>query len=107
MAFKKTTNGNRLDMGWQYGIDVDKNSRRVHCKYCQKIISGGIYRFKHHLACTRKDVESCQQVSEDVKKMILNVLVKNQEATEKKRKVFQYIGKDEDNDEGNEITSLE
>jgi len=59
------------------------------------------------LACTRKDVEPCQQVPEDVKKIILNVLVKNQEASEKKRKAFQYIGKDEDNDEGNEITSMD
>ena len=107
MASKKTTSGNRLDVGWQYGIDVDKNSKKVQCKFCQKIISGGIYRFKHHLACTRKDVEPCQQVAEDVKKIILNVLVKNQEASEKKRKAFQYIGKDEDNDEGNEITSVD
>ena len=107
MASKKTTSGNRLDVGWQYGIDVDKNSKRVQCKFCQKIISGGIYRFKHHLACTRKDVEPCQQVPEDVKKIILNVLVKNQEASEKKRKAFQYIGKDEDIDEGNEITSVD
>ena len=68
----------------------------MQCKFCQKII-GGIYRFKHHLACTRKDVEPCQHVPEDVKKIILNVLVKNQEVTEKKRKAFQYIGKDEDN----------
>jgi hypothetical protein len=59
------------------------------------------------LACTRKDVEPCQQVPEDVKKIILNVLVKYQEASEKKRKAFQYIGKDEDNDEGNEITSVD
>jgi hypothetical protein len=55
------------------------------------------------LACTRKDVEPCRQVSEDVKKLILNVLLKNQEASEKKRKAFQYIGKDE----GNEITSVD
>ncbi|XP_073268810.1 uncharacterized protein [Populus alba] len=40
MASKKTNSGNRLDVGWKYGIDVDKNSRRVQCKYCQKIISG-------------------------------------------------------------------
>jgi signal recognition particle GTPase len=45
-------------------------------------------------------------VPEDVKKMILNILVKNQEATEKKRKIFQYIEKDRDNDEGNEISSM-
>jgi len=54
MASKKTISGNRLDVGWQYGIDVDKNSKRVQCKFCQKIISRGIYRFKHHLVCTRK-----------------------------------------------------
>jgi signal recognition particle GTPase len=33
--------------------------------------------------------------------------VKNQEASKKKRKAFQYIEKDEDNDEGNEITSVD
>jgi hypothetical protein len=106
MASKKTTSGNKLNVGWQYSIDVDKNSRKVKCKYCQKNLSGGIYRFKHHLTCTRKDVELCQQVLEDVKKMIVNILVKNQEATEKKTKAFQYIGKDKDNDEGNEISSV-
>jgi hypothetical protein len=54
MAYEKTTGGNRLDVGWQYGIDVEKNSRRVQCKSFQKFISGGIYSFKHHLACTSK-----------------------------------------------------
>jgi hypothetical protein len=38
------------------------------------------------LACIRKDVEPCQQVPENVKQMILGVLVKNLEATEKKIK---------------------
>ena len=34
MASKKTTSGNRLDVGWQYGIDVDKNSKKIQCKFC-------------------------------------------------------------------------
>ena len=59
MASRKNASGNRLDVGWHHGIDVDKNSRKVLCKYCQKIISGGIFRFKQHLAYTRKDVEPC------------------------------------------------
>jgi len=104
MASGKNSSGNRLDVGWEHGIDIDKNSRNVQCKYYQKIISGGIFRFKHHLACTRKDVESCQQVLENVKHMILGILVKNLEATEKKRKAHQYIGKDDD-DEIKEISS--
>uniref|UniRef100_A0A6N2MWB4 BED-type domain-containing protein n=1 Tax=Salix viminalis TaxID=40686 RepID=A0A6N2MWB4_SALVM len=73
MASKKTTSGNRLDVGKQHGIDIENTSRKVQCKYCQKIFSGGIYRFKHHLACTRKDVEPCHQVPADVKQMMLNV----------------------------------
>ena len=92
-------------MGWQHGIDIDKNSRKVQCKYCQKIISGGIFHFKQHLACTRKDVESCQQVPKNVKQMILGILVKNLEATEKKRKAHQYSVNDDDDDEIKEISS--
>ena len=88
MASKKTTSGNRLDVGWQHGLDIENNSIKVQCKYCQKIFSGDIYHFKHHLAYIRKDLESCPQMPKDVKKMILSVLVKNQEASEKKRKAF-------------------
>jgi len=51
MASGKNSSGNRLDVGWQHGIDIDKNLRKVKCKNCQKIINGGIFRFKHHLAC--------------------------------------------------------
>ena len=35
MASRKNASGNRFDVGWQHGIDVDKNSRKVLCKYCQ------------------------------------------------------------------------
>ena len=98
--------GNRLDAGWEHGIDIDKNSRKVQCKYCQNIIIGGIFHFKQHLTCTRKDVETCQQVPENVKQMILGVLVKNLEATEKKRKAHQYSeNDDDDDDEIKEISS--
>jgi len=91
---------------WQHGIDIDKNFRKVQCKYCQKIISRGIFCFKYHSACTRKNVDQCQQVLENVKQMILGVLVKNLEATEKKRKTHQYIGKDDD-DEMKQISSTD
>ena len=42
-------------------------------------------------------MESCE-LAPDVEKIVLNVLVTNQEAT-KKKKVFQYIGRNEDKDE--------
>ena len=80
-------------MGWQHDINIDKNSIKVHCKYCQKIMSGGIFHFKHHLACTRKDFEPCQQVLENVKQMILGVLVKNLEVTGKKKRLINILEK--------------
>ena len=105
MASRKNSFGNRLDVGWQHGIDIDKNSKKVQCKYCQKILSGGIFRFKQHLAGTLKDVEPCQQVPENIKQKILGVLVKNLEANEKKRKAHQYSASDDDDDEIKEISS--
>jgi hypothetical protein len=72
----------------------------------KKIISEGIFHFKQHLACTCKDVESCQQVPKNVKQIILGVLVKNLEATEKKRKVRQYSDDDDDDDDDDEIKKI-
>jgi hypothetical protein len=62
------------------------------------------FSFETALACTRKDVEPYQQVPENVKQIILGVLVKNLEATEKKRKAHQYSVNDDD-DEIKEISS--
>jgi hypothetical protein len=29
MASKKNSSGNRFNVGWQHGIDIDMNSRKV------------------------------------------------------------------------------
>ncbi|KAF3778435.1 hypothetical protein EJ110_NYTH43483 [Nymphaea thermarum] len=36
-----------------------KDRLRVKCNYCKQIISGGISRFKHHIAGTHSDVAAC------------------------------------------------
>ena len=41
-----------------------------------------------------------------MKQMILNVLVKNQEASEKKRKTFQFFKSNKDENEDNEISLI-
>ncbi|XP_052197279.1 uncharacterized protein LOC127804455 [Diospyros lotus] len=101
---KKNTAGNRSDVGWQYAIDVDKNSRKVQCKFCDKIFSRGIFPLKHHLAYTRKDVEPCVSVPNDIKKEMLTILVKNAEATERKRKIIHSI--DDSDDEGDHMQHI-
>ena len=54
---------------------------------------------------TREDVEPCQHVLKDVKKMILDILMKKQEASKRKKKTFQYIEKN-NKDEEKEISII-
>ncbi|CAN6454092.1 unnamed protein product [Victoria cruziana] len=48
------------DPAWQWCKRVNPNSRlKIKCNFCNQEISGGICRFKHHIAGTRKDVARC------------------------------------------------
>ncbi|XP_029153419.1 uncharacterized protein [Arachis hypogaea] len=89
---RKNAIGNRSDIGWKHGIDVQGNGKRVKCNYCSKTISRGIYRFKRHLASTKEDSEPCASVPEDVKTVMLKVYVEAKEASLKKKR----FGDDED-----------
>ncbi|KAF7811829.1 uncharacterized protein G2W53_032805 [Senna tora] len=76
---RKNALGSRTDVSWKHGHAVDGDSRKLECKYCKKIYTGGAYRFKHHLACTSNNVEPCVSVPDDVKKEMLTILVKSTE----------------------------
>lgn len=54
------------DPGWEHCIPQDERKKRVKCNYCEKIISGGINRFKQHLARIPGEVAYCEKVPEDV-----------------------------------------
>ncbi|RYR22773.1 hypothetical protein Ahy_B03g068081 [Arachis hypogaea] len=66
----KNALGSRTDVGWEHGISVGEDGKKIQCKYCHKIFSGGFYRLKHHLAETQKDVGACTAVSDEVKKQM-------------------------------------
>jgi hypothetical protein len=51
MDSKKTTSGNRLDVGWQYGINVDKNSRSLDI--CIVYFTMDMYEFLFELSILR------------------------------------------------------
>ncbi|KAJ8422506.1 hypothetical protein Cgig2_030841 [Carnegiea gigantea] len=38
------------DIGWRFGIAIDGSRKQVQCKFCSKVIRGGITRLKQHLA---------------------------------------------------------
>ncbi|KAJ9129081.1 hypothetical protein P3X46_034148, partial [Hevea brasiliensis] len=95
---RRNAAGNRFDIGWQYGVNVDKNAKKVQCKFCEKIFNEGIFCLKHYLACIQKDVEPRISVPDDVKKQVISILVKNSELLEKKRKLIYDINGDLEDD---------
>ena len=65
----------RTDPAWKHCVSVDGKTRKLKCKYCEKVLTGGVYRLKHHLAGTSKDVGACVSVPEDVKQSMLDTVL--------------------------------
>ncbi|XP_052204970.1 uncharacterized protein LOC127809864 isoform X2 [Diospyros lotus] len=55
-----------VDPGWDHGVAQDERKKKVRCNYCGKIVSGGIYRLKQHLARVSGEVTYCDKAPEDV-----------------------------------------
>ncbi|XLS44437.1 hypothetical protein HN51_001302, partial [Arachis hypogaea] len=58
-------------------------------KYCDKVVTRGVYRLKHHLARTKKDVEPCMGISDEVKKDMFDIVVGLQKNLVKKTGEFE------------------
>lgn len=54
------------DLGWEHFVPQDEKKKRVKCNDCEKIISGGINRFKQHLARIPGEVAYCEKAPVDV-----------------------------------------
>ncbi|KAL5170717.1 hypothetical protein HKD37_11G032347 [Glycine soja] len=102
----KNTPGNRTDIGSKHGIDVNGNGKKVKCKYCSKIVSGGVFRFKRHLARTREDSEPCATVPDEIKLLMMKIIAESKATKEKKRRL-NSIDEDEESVEGAEATNLQ
>lgn len=55
-----------VDPGWEHGVAQDDRKKKVKCNYCEKIVSGGINRFKQHLARIPGEVAPCKNAPEEV-----------------------------------------
>lgn len=61
------------DACWEYGDKLDGN--RVRCRFCQKVINGGISRFKFHLSqIPSKGVNPCVRVTDDVREKVIALI---------------------------------
>ncbi|EEF43186.1 uncharacterized protein LOC8261347 [Ricinus communis] len=55
-----------VDPGWEHGVAQDERKKKVKCNYCGKVVSGGIYRLKQHLARVSGEVTYCDKAPEEV-----------------------------------------
>ncbi|MQL90352.1 hypothetical protein Taro_022950 [Colocasia esculenta] len=62
-----SSNPPSTDPAWAHGIVVDMARRKVQCKYCNRVLSGGIFRLKQHLAGIKGEVAPCSRVSAEVR----------------------------------------
>lgn len=60
----------------------------VKCNYCSMTIKGGIFIFKRHLTDNRDDVGSCSSVSDDVRYLFMEIVVKSDQLSFKKRQLM-------------------
>ncbi|XP_028100177.1 uncharacterized protein LOC114299600 [Camellia sinensis] len=99
---RKNVVGLRSDPSREHGIEVDATSKKVKCEYCNITRSRGIYKLKHHLACTHQNVEPCPQVPEDVREKFMSLLRTQTLESQNKKKRMLDIG-DDDSDEKVEL----
>lgn len=94
------------DPAWRYGQRVDGKNTNVVCIFCNKITTGGIYRFKYHLIGGDRNVTSCPKCPPDVREEIKNFVEKKKEI--KSQMVHQPMvnNLDDDDDDDDEELSL-
>ena len=60
-------------------MEVDGSARKVKCKYCDKTMTRGVYRLKHHLADSHMDISSCPNVPDDINITMMEHMSKSME----------------------------
>ena len=77
------------DIGWQHGSLFGGEKRKIMCKYCSKVVTDGITRFKQHLARVSGNVEMCLSASDEIANLMRNHLKEgiSKRELEKKKKI--------------------
>ncbi|KAL6132110.1 hypothetical protein ACLB2K_070481 [Fragaria x ananassa] len=69
------------DTCWEYAEKLDGN--KVKCKFCQRVLNGGISRLKHHLSrLPSKGVNPCSKVRDDVTDKVRTIIASKEEVKE-------------------------
>lgn len=69
------------DVCWEYADKLDGN--KVRCKFCLRVLNGGISRLKHHLSrLPSKGVNPCSKVRDDVTDRVRAIIATKEEIRE-------------------------
>lgn len=69
------------DVCWEYAEKLEGN--KVMCKFCQRILNGGISRLKHHLSrLPSKGVNPCTKVRDDVTDRVRAIITQKEDTKE-------------------------
>ncbi|MQL79711.1 hypothetical protein Taro_012156 [Colocasia esculenta] len=66
-ALQSSSNPPSVDPSWAHCTVVDMGRRKVQCKYCNRVLSGGVWRLKQHLTGIIGEVAPCLRVSSEVR----------------------------------------
>ncbi|XP_049368344.1 uncharacterized protein LOC125833238 isoform X2 [Solanum verrucosum] len=76
------------DVCWEYAEKLDGN--KVRCKFCLRILNGGISRLKHHLSrLPSKGVNPCTKVRDDVTDRVRDIIGSKEPPSMKKHKLIE------------------
>ncbi|XP_019238707.1 PREDICTED: uncharacterized protein LOC109218776 [Nicotiana attenuata] len=89
---------------WRYGERVNEKNTNILCIFCNKITTGGIYRFKYHLIGGDRNVTSCPKCPPEVREEIKNFVEKKKEL--KNQMVHQPMVTNLDDDDDDDIEEL-
>ncbi|KAL6320614.1 hypothetical protein AAG906_008614 [Vitis piasezkii] len=69
------------DVCWEYAEKLDGN--KVRCKFCLRVLNGGISRLKHHLSrLPSKGVNPCSKVRDDVTDRVRAIISSKEDGKE-------------------------
>ena len=83
------------DIGWEHAEPVGGSRRTTKCKYCGKVIHGGITRLKQHITHISGQVEGCPrvpvEVSHSVRQHMSDTSKEKTQLKKKKRTTFEFL----------------
>ncbi|XP_078151442.1 uncharacterized protein LOC144546766 [Carex rostrata] len=100
---------NSMDPGWKYGRLTEKSDPNlVKCLLCDFSCTGGITRFKWHLAGIKGNIRKCPKANAEVQKEIIGYLeILKKKAEDRKKKAEELVADVNINSDDSEPEELE